>query len=108
MAGNGQGFWRNWHSSFNAWLVRYLYIPLGGNRHRCLVIWPVFLFVAVWHDIEARLVCCAAPSAQGLTWAGCHVAVALTGMGNPDLPRVHARNVGQANHACAGGTLEAE
>lgn len=49
-----EGFWRNWHSSYNQWLVRYLYVPLGGNRRRGLVIWPVFMFVAVWHDLEAR------------------------------------------------------
>lgn len=50
-----QGFWRGWHSSFNQWLVRYLYVPLGGNRRRALAIWPIFLFVAVWHDLEWRL-----------------------------------------------------
>ena len=22
-------FWRNWHKSFNQWLIRYLYIPMG-------------------------------------------------------------------------------
>ena len=26
------GFWRNWHCSFNRWLVRYVYVPLGGSR----------------------------------------------------------------------------
>ena len=24
-------FWRSWHASFNQWLVRYLYVPLGGR-----------------------------------------------------------------------------
>ena len=24
-------FWRGWHRSFNRWLVRYLYVPLGGS-----------------------------------------------------------------------------
>ena len=24
-------FWRGWHSSYNKWLVRYIYIPLGGS-----------------------------------------------------------------------------
>ena len=47
-----QGFWRGWHSSFNQWLVRYLYIPLGGSRRRAAAIWPTFFFVAVWHDLE--------------------------------------------------------
>lgn len=48
-----QGFWRGWHASFNRWLVRYLYIPLGGSRRRALAIWPAFFFVALWHDLEA-------------------------------------------------------
>lgn len=49
-----QGFWRGWHASFNRWLVRYLYVPLGGSRRRALVIWPIFFFVALWHDLEVR------------------------------------------------------
>ncbi|KAI9159552.1 glycerol transporter [Blastocladiella emersonii ATCC 22665] len=48
-------FWRDWHTSFNAWNIRYLYVPLGGARTRALNIWVVFTFVAVWHDIELRL-----------------------------------------------------
>jgi protein-cysteine N-palmitoyltransferase HHAT len=24
-------FWRGWHRSFNRWIVRYIYIPLGGS-----------------------------------------------------------------------------
>ena len=24
-----EAFWRHWHKSFNQWLIRYLYIPLG-------------------------------------------------------------------------------
>lgn len=27
------GFWQGWHCSFHAWLVRYIYVPLGGSRH---------------------------------------------------------------------------
>ena len=27
-----QEFWRYWHRSFNRWLLRYIYIPLGGNN----------------------------------------------------------------------------
>jgi D-alanyl-lipoteichoic acid acyltransferase DltB (MBOAT superfamily) len=50
-----QGFWKNWHASFNLWLVRYLYIPLGGTHRRALAVWPIFTFVAVWHDLEWRL-----------------------------------------------------
>lgn len=73
-------FWKNWHASFNKWLVRYIfqlfiwsfpalwlilkcitengynhrymYIPLGGSRRKLLNVWPIFTFVALWHDLE--------------------------------------------------------
>ena len=59
-------FWRGWHRSFNQWLLRYLYIPLGGsggprNRGKFGVVrrifnfLVVFTFVALWHDIQLRL-----------------------------------------------------
>lgn len=48
-------FWRGWHRSFNKWVVRYIYIPLGGSTNRILTSLAVFSFVAVWHDIELRL-----------------------------------------------------
>jgi len=50
-----QGFWRNWHASYNLWLVRYMYVPLGGSRRRALNAWVIFTFVALWHDVEWRL-----------------------------------------------------
>lgn len=50
-----QGFWRGWHCSFNLWLVRYMYIPLGGTSWRMYNIWPIFVFVALWHDLHPRL-----------------------------------------------------
>jgi D-alanyl-lipoteichoic acid acyltransferase DltB (MBOAT superfamily) len=56
-------FWRGWHRSFNRWIVRYIYIPLGGSTSTGF--WghvrsisnylAVFTFVAVWHDIQLRL-----------------------------------------------------
>eukprot|EP00002_Diphylleia_rotans_P027156 TRINITY_DN5434_c0_g1_i3.p1 TRINITY_DN5434_c0_g1~~TRINITY_DN5434_c0_g1_i3.p1 ORF type:complete len:520 (-),score=50.37 TRINITY_DN5434_c0_g1_i3:648-2207(-) len=49
------GFWRSWHSSFNIWLTRYLYIPLGGSKKRWINIWIIFTFVALWHDLDWRL-----------------------------------------------------
>ncbi|KAF9194850.1 glycerol transporter [Haplosporangium sp. Z 767] len=49
------GFWRSWHKSFNLWIIRYIYIPLGGTRYAMYNIWVVFTFVAVWHDINLRL-----------------------------------------------------
>ncbi|EED23519.1 glycerol:H symporter (Gup1), putative [Talaromyces stipitatus ATCC 10500] len=74
-------FWRSWHRSYHLWVVRYLYVPLGGRRDRrqpspsssaskSTTKTPstflsrargifnqliVFTFVAVWHDINLRL-----------------------------------------------------
>lgn len=32
-----------------------MYIPLGGATWRALNVWLIFTFVAVWHDLELRL-----------------------------------------------------
>ncbi|KAG7661144.1 GUP1 [[Candida] subhashii] len=49
-------FWRAWHRSYNRWVIRYIYIPLGGGgKYRILNSLLVFSFVAIWHDIELRL-----------------------------------------------------
>ncbi|KAF2459504.1 glycerol:H+ symporter [Lineolata rhizophorae] len=65
-------FWRGWHRSFNRWVVRYIYIPLGGGggpdvkskggngglwaKFRGVAnVLVVFTFVALWHDIQLRL-----------------------------------------------------
>ncbi|KAI1870679.1 uncharacterized protein JN550_004825 [Neoarthrinium moseri] len=56
-------FWRSWHRSFNRWITRYLYIPLGGSSFaspgsvlRSIANYVlVFTFVALWHDIQLRL-----------------------------------------------------
>lgn len=48
-------FWRAWHRSFNRWVIRYVYVPLGGSGNRVLTSLAVFLFVAIWHDIEFKL-----------------------------------------------------
>ncbi|GJN93639.1 hypothetical protein Rhopal_006696-T1 [Rhodotorula paludigena] len=49
------GFWRSWHRSYNMWVVRYLYIPLGGSSRPLLATLGVFTFVALWHDLRLRL-----------------------------------------------------
>jgi len=49
------GFWRGWHSSFNKWILRYIYLPLGGKTWKYINVWPIFLFVALWHDVEPHL-----------------------------------------------------
>jgi D-alanyl-lipoteichoic acid acyltransferase DltB (MBOAT superfamily) len=56
-------FWRGWHRSFNKWVLRYLYIPLGGSavpgiwgKARAIANYlAVFTFIAIWHDIQLRL-----------------------------------------------------
>lgn len=46
-------FWRRWHMSLNDWFVRYLYIPLGGNRcgnKRTIInTLIVFTLCGFWH-----------------------------------------------------------
>ncbi|KAJ4721787.1 MBOAT (membrane bound O-acyl transferase) family protein [Melia azedarach] len=53
---NLETFWKNWHASFNKWLVRYMYIPLGGSQKKLYNVWAIFTFVAVWHDLEWKLI----------------------------------------------------
>lgn len=59
-------FWRGWHRSFNRWIVRYIYIPLGGSGgpetkgrggtiRAMFNVFIIFSFVAMWHDIQLRL-----------------------------------------------------
>jgi hypothetical protein len=48
-------FWRRWHASFNLWIVRYMYVPLGGAASRRWAVYPIFLFVALWHDVTVHL-----------------------------------------------------
>ncbi|MGE3181531.1 MAG: MBOAT family O-acyltransferase [Phycisphaerae bacterium] len=43
-------FWRRWHITVGAWLRKYIYIPLGGNRG--FVEWhyiAVFGYCGIWH-----------------------------------------------------------
>ncbi|CAG8594577.1 330_t:CDS:10 [Cetraspora pellucida] len=49
------GFWRSWHRSYYRWLIRYIYIPLGGNKRTTLNMLIIFIFVALWHDISLKL-----------------------------------------------------
>ncbi|KAH9933568.1 MBOAT-domain-containing protein [Epithele typhae] len=49
------GFWRAWHRSYNLWITRYIYIPLGGTKNRIVTTVLVFTFVALWHDLSFRL-----------------------------------------------------
>ena len=88
-------FWRGWHRSFNKWVVRYIYIPLGGSRNRILTSLAVFSFVAVWHDIELRL----------LLWGWLIVVFLLPEILLSEFFQVY-RNRWWYRHVCAlGGTL---
>lgn len=56
-------FWRSWHRSYNRWLIRYIYVPLGGTSFKnwteavcsMLKFFLVFSFVALWHDLKFQL-----------------------------------------------------
>ncbi|KAL1928870.1 hypothetical protein VTP01DRAFT_2656 [Rhizomucor pusillus] len=52
---SAQRFWKSWHRTFNRWIIRYIFIPLGGSKYMMYNMWPVFTFVALWHDIELKL-----------------------------------------------------
>ncbi|KAJ3377767.1 glycerol transporter [Entophlyctis sp. JEL0112] len=55
---SASGFWRAWHVSFNRWIIRYAYGPLGGGgKGKKGVIYfantlVIFTFVAIWHDLS--------------------------------------------------------
>ena len=51
-----EGFWRGWHASFAKWILSYMYLPMGGKAHKIWSVWVIFLFVAIWHDLEFKLV----------------------------------------------------
>jgi D-alanyl-lipoteichoic acid acyltransferase DltB (MBOAT superfamily) len=48
-------FWKTWHSSYNKWLIRYIYIPLGGKKWKIANMFAVFTFVSLWHDPKGEL-----------------------------------------------------
>lgn len=53
---SANGFWRSWHRSFNRWILRYIYIPLGGAKRLPIInMLAVFTFVALWHDLSFKL-----------------------------------------------------
>jgi len=50
-----EDFWRDWHKSFNQWIIKYIFIPLGGRKYKAYNIWIIFTFVALWHDLDLKL-----------------------------------------------------
>jgi len=63
-----RSFWKHWHVSFNKWIIKYIYIPLGGNCSTKRNTFIVFLLVALWHE----------PSGKLITWGlACGVFIAI-------------------------------
>ncbi|PVU96417.1 hypothetical protein BB561_001198 [Smittium simulii] len=51
-----QDFWRDWHCSFNRFLIRYLYIPMISQKFNQIIrLAIIFVFVALWHDLSLNL-----------------------------------------------------
>ncbi len=47
---NPAQFWRAWRGTMTNWLIRYIYIPLGGNRrHQPINILAAFGVSTAWH-----------------------------------------------------------
>ncbi len=47
---NVGAFWTRWHISLSSWLRDYVYIPLGGNRHRQYRnLFLTMLLCGLWH-----------------------------------------------------------
>jgi alginate O-acetyltransferase complex protein AlgI len=45
-----QDFWRRWHITLSGWFRDYVYIPLGGNRHRrSLNLLVTMTLAGLWH-----------------------------------------------------------
>lgn len=50
--GSVSQFWRDWHASFYQWLVKYIYLPLGGNKAPWFISAVAsFGFVGIWHEV---------------------------------------------------------
>ena len=53
-------FWRRWHITLGAFIMNYLYIPLGGNRkgkgRMYLNLWICFLLSGLWHGASWNFV----------------------------------------------------
>ena len=47
-----QGFWKDLHRSMHLWLLEYLYVPLGGNKHKAQNVFLVFAFFIITHNIS--------------------------------------------------------
>jgi D-alanyl-lipoteichoic acid acyltransferase DltB (MBOAT superfamily) len=61
-ATNPSQFWRAWRGTMTNWLIRYIYIPLGGNRRQqTRNILAAFVVSTIWH-------CVGVPFLRPATW----------------------------------------
>lgn len=54
-------FWHRWHITLSKWIRDYVYIPLGGRKHKkyilfCLTILITFLISGFWHGITLNFI----------------------------------------------------
>jgi hypothetical protein len=49
LAENPAQFWRSWRATMTNWLIRYVYIPLGGRERRAFAVAGAFGASVVWH-----------------------------------------------------------
>jgi len=62
-----QDFWHRWHISLSTWFRDYVYIPLGGNRHKWQItvyrnLFITFVISGLWHGASWNFV----------IWGGLH------------------------------------
>ena len=50
-----EGFWKGWHASFNKWIVKYMYVPMGGANQK---LWngKVKIILCYFYDFMISLV----------------------------------------------------
>ena len=83
---NMQEFWRRWHVTLGRWLLKYLYIPLGGShcgRFRTYFnLFTTFVLCGIWHGAGWTF----------LAWGGMHglgvVVCRIWGFSGLRLPKV--------------------
>jgi hypothetical protein len=65
IAENPSRFWRAWRGTMTHWLIRYVYVPLGGNRrHQTRNIFAAFAVSTTWHVVAVLFVL--PPDATGM------------------------------------------
>lgn len=94
--------WRSWHASFNRWTVRYLYVPLGGQRTQLATAWLIFVFIGLWHGLELPWLAWALLNCAGLFL---ELAAARLVARSPRLARCRARAPWWVHVECLGYTF---